>query len=372
MDTKELLKALSEGIGVSGYEGPVGRLVADAFRPLCDEIRFDKLGNCICLRRGEPAGRGEPGSRQPGSRGGARRSVAAAPAPRVMLAGHMDEVGLMVTKHEGRGFVRFTDVDGVDQRTLPGQEVTIHGRRDVPGVIGLKPPHLIRPAEAHKALKMEDLCIDTGLADDEARRVISVGDVVTLKRRFLELQNGYVAGKAFDDRAGVAVMYEALLQLAKLRHEADVYAVATVQEETGMRGATTSAYGIVPDIGVAIDVTFGDMPGIEEYRTLPLDRGPSLAAGGNIHPRILEAMLGAAEAAGIPIQMEALPGPTGTDAWAMQVTRSGIPTALVSIPLRSMHTTVETAAMGDIRRAGRLLALFIASVDRSFVEGLRW
>ena len=352
LETKDFLKALSEASGVSGYEGPVGTMVAEAFRPLVDEVRFDRLGNCIGLRRGETTRGGQP--------------------VKVMLAGHMDEIGLIVTKIEDRGFLRFTDVGGVDPRTLPAQEVVVHGRKDLPGVIGVKPPHLVTLDEAAKALRKDDLYIDIGLTDPEAREVVNIGDLITLRRDFTELRNGLVAGKAFDDRAGVAVIYETLLQLTRMRHTADVYAVATVQEETGLRGAVTSAYGIVPDIGVAIDVSFGDQPGVPEHQTAALDKGPGVTVGGNIHPKIHEALTRLAAEAAIPLQIEASPGATGTDAWAIQVSRAGVPTGLIGIPLRSMHTTVETLAMGDIKKAGRLLALFIASVDRAFVEGLRW
>ena len=145
-----------------------------------------------------------------------------------------------------------------------------------------------------------------------------------------------------------------------------------MQEETGLRGAITSTYGVVPDLGVAIDVGFGDQPGVPEHQTTPLDKGPGVTVGGNIHPKVFEAMQKLAAENAIPIQVEASPGATGTDAWAMQVTRAGVPTGLIGLPLRSMHTTVETLAMGDIKKAGRLLALFIASVDRAFVEGLTW
>lgn len=357
LDTKDFLKTLSEGTGVSGYEGPVSAMVADAFRPLVDEVRFDRLGNCIGLRRGEKTKDGPAKS---------------GPAVKFMLAGHMDEIGLIVTKVDEHGFLRFTDVGGIDQRTLPAQEVVVHGRNDLPGVVGVKPPHLVSPDEAVKALKKEDLYIDVGLTGPEAKKLINVGDLITLRRDFLELKNGLVSGKAFDDRAGVAVIYECLQQLTKLHHSADVYAVATVQEETGLRGAITSTYGVVPDLGVAIDVGFGDQPGVPEHQTTPLDKGPGVTVGGNIHPKVFEAMQKLAAENAIPIQVEASPGATGTDAWAMQVTRAGVPTGLIGLPLRSMHTTVETLAMGDIKKAGRLLALFIASVDRAFVEGLTW
>jgi len=347
LDSQGFLKAIVEEAGVSGYEGRVGEIVRQAFAGLCDEVREDKLGNVIGLKKGA------------GSRGG----------PSVMLAGHMDEVGLMITMIDKRGYLRFS-APGIDPRTLPSQEVVVHAVKDLPGIICVKPPHLLKPEDREKAYKVEDLGIDVGLQEARVRELVNVGDTVTLARKFYNLQGGFVAGKAFDDRAGVAVIHECLLQLARMKHAADVYAVATVQEEVGLRGAAVATYGIVPDIGIAIDVGFGTQPGSDDHREIDLDKGPGLDIGGNIHPKILEALRKVASENGIAYQTVVTPGRSGTDAWSMQVTRAGIPTALISIPNRYMHTSVEVCSMNDIKKAGRLLALFIQTVDRSFVEGL--
>lgn len=347
MDSQGFLKAMVEEAGTSGYEGRVSEIVRKAFTELCDTVREDKLGNIIGLKKG--AGSPDP--------------------PKIMLAGHVDEVGLTITKIDKRGYLRFSGL-GVDQRTLPSQEVVVHGARDLPGVICVKPPHLLKPEDREKAYKMEDLGIDVGLPEERVRELVNVGDEVTLARKFYNLQGDFVAGKAFDDRAGVAVIHECLLQLANMKHVADVYAVATVQEEVGLRGATTATYGIVPDIGIAIDVGFGSQPGSDDHREIALDKGPGLDLGGNIHPKILEALRRVASEHGIPYQTVVTPGRSGTDAWSMQVTRAGVPTALISIPTRYMHSSVEVCNMNDIKRAGRLLALFIQTVDRFFVEGL--
>ncbi len=336
-----------EATGVSGYEGSVGKVIHEVFAAQTDQVTTDTLGNVISLKRGEGENRAK-----------------------VMLAAHMDEIGLMVTKIEEKGFLRFISIGGVDQRTLVAQEVRVHGRRDLIGVIGMKPPHLLTPEDADKAIKMEDMVIDLGLTEEEVKAVVAVGDLVTVNRNLIPLSGDFVAAKALDDRAAVAAIYHCLSELCRMRHTADVYAVATVQEEVGSRGALVSAYHVQPDIGIAIDVCHGEMPGVPEQYTAPLGKGPSVALGANIHPKVYERLTELAKEHNIPFAIDPIPGPTGTDAWTMQVTRAGIPTGLVSIPLRYMHTSVETLSINDIKLTGRLLAYFVASVDRKFVEGL--
>jgi putative aminopeptidase FrvX len=335
--------------GLSGYEFMnATKICEDAMRGLVDEIRSDALGNLIGFKKGEGP----------------------EPRPKVMLAGHMDEVGLMVTKIDERGFLRFTRI-GVDQRILPGHEVTVHGKRPLTGVIGLKPPHLVSADEAMNAQKAEDMFIDVGLPEEEVRILVKVGDPVTYKREVTELMGDLMAGKSFDDRAGVAVILVCMDELRKYKVVADVYAVATTQEEIGLKGAYVSAYGIAPDVGVAIDVCHGETLGVPEWRTSAVGKGPALAMGGNIHPKVHSGLKKAAEELGIGVQLETAPGATGTDAWSMQMARSGVATGLVSIPLRYMHTSVETLSIGDVTKAGRILARFIASMDMSFVKELR-
>jgi len=347
MDSKEFLKQLVESAGVSGFEHTVAGLISPAFAELADDVRTDIMGNVIALKQGEDSD-----------------------GARIMLAGHMDEIGLMITKIEDKGFLRFTQIGGIDQRTLVSQEVRVHGTRDLIGVIGMKPPHLLSPDERNSALKMADMVIDLGLPVNEVKEFVSVGDIVTLNREFVELGNDFVAAKALDDRAAVVVMYECLKELNKIRHGASLYAVATVQEEVGLRGAMTSTYHIKPDIGIAIDVCHGEMPGVPEQDTAPMGKGANLAFGANIHPKVFERLKSVATEYGIPYTLDPIPGASGTDAWAMQVTGAGVPTGLVSIPLRYMHTSVETLCFADIKAAGRLLAYFVASIDSEFMEGL--
>jgi putative aminopeptidase FrvX len=349
MTGKDLLQALSGGRGVSGYESDLVPLLTKAFEPLVDQVKEDKLGNLVMLRRGS------------GSE----------PRKRIMLAAHMDEIGLVVTGYEPGGFLRFSNIGGIDDRVLLAQTVVVHGKKDLVGVIGTKPPHIQEPGEQDKSVKIKDLFIDVGLDDETLKELVAIGDMATLAQAPIGLLNDRYAGKALDDRAGVVVMYLCLEILAKLSHTADVYAVATVQEEVGVRGATVSTYGIVPDIGIALDVGHGDIPGVPAYDTLPLGKGPGICIGPQVHPKIYDRLLELAKKWGIPYGIEPATRPGGTDAYAIQITQHGIPTALISLPLRYMHTPVETLEWSDLEAAARLLAMFICSIDSEFVEGLQ-
>ncbi|HPT83576.1 MAG TPA: M42 family metallopeptidase [Limnochordia bacterium] len=349
MDVKQVFRTLSEAPGVSGYEHNLVELIKQGC-PWADEVRTDKLGNLIMLKRGQGP----------------------EPRPKVMLAAHMDEIGLIITDIEKEGFLRFSTIGGFDQRVLLAQEVVVHGRQGaLSGVIGAKPPHIQAPGEQSKAVKMEDLFIDAGFAGrEEAEQFVQIGDLVTIKRPVTELQGSFLAGKAFDDRAGVAAILECFQVLSTVAHQADVYGVATVQEEVGLRGAVTSTYGIVPDIGIAIDVGFGDSPGLPETDTIKLSQGPGIAIGPHVHPKLHNRMVEVAKEWNISYSLDPSPYPGGTDAYAMQVARAGVATILLSIPLRYMHTPVETLDYQDIKSTGRLMAMFIAGLDHEFVEGL--
>ena len=341
MQIAEFLKKITEASGVAGAEAMEAAGIArETLASLADEVRTDAMGNVIALKRGE---------------GG----------PRIMLAGHMDEIGLMVTKLDG-GFLRFLTVGGFDAQTLLGQEVLVHGRRPLKGVIGCRPPHVLPPGERNKVVPIDDLFIDVGLDGQALAEAVAVGDFVTLRRTQIKLGGDYVVDKALDDRAAVAAIAECLELLGKRRHTWDVYGVATVQEEVGCRGAMTSAFGIAPQLAIAIDVGFGDQAGVSENDAIRMGGGPAIAIGPNIHPKVHERLVATAKALEMPYQIDPVPGASGTDAWAIQVSQEGIPTGLLSIPLRSMHTTVETANVCDVERTGRLLAEFIAGLDEAF------
>jgi tetrahedral aminopeptidase len=348
LEIKRFLSDICEVTGVSGYEHNVGALVKAALCEYVDEVRNDRLGNIVFFRRGE----GEE------------------VRPRILLAAHMDEIGFMITKVDEMGFLRFTSVGGVDPRTIVGQEVLLFAKEVLPGIIGAKPPHILKEEEREKSHQIEDLHIDLALPEERVRKLVSPGDVAAIRRTSLQLAGNSMAAKALDDRAGVAVMLCCLQELTRLHHKADVYAVATVQEEVGVRGATTATYSVVPDIGIAIDVNHGEMPGVAEHEVSQMGKGPAITLGPNIHPRVSDELVRLAKKYRIPYQLDTSPGTTGTDARAIQVTRGGIATGLVSIPLRYMHTSVELVDLEDIRQAGRLIAHFIAAVDALFVEGL--
>jgi endoglucanase len=277
----------------------------------------------------------------------------------------------MVTDSD-QGFLRIARVGGTDRRVLLGLEVTVHGRRDLPGVVATRPPHVTSEEERKKNVPMDEIFVDVGLPEDEVRELVSIGDLISIRREMSELKNRRVSGKAMDDRACVAAITLALEQLNRVEHAWDVFAVATVQEETGLKGAIAAAYGVAPDLAVALDVTFGRQPGVRKEGSFPLGSGPTIGIGPNFHPGLMKRLEEVAKAHEIPYSMDPIPGRSGTDAWAIQVTREGVPTALVSIPTRYMHHPVETLDAQDVERAGRLLAAFIAELEAGFLNELSW
>ncbi len=352
MDIAPLLKKLSQTQGLSGHEVDIRLAVLEEFGRFATETRVDKMGNAVALQRG------------------ADRTVPrTAPRRSIMLATHMDEIGLMVAgvKH---GFIHVVAVGGVDARILPGQEVIVHGRRDLPGIVASTPPHLLKAHERSKIVPLDKLWIDVGLPARQVEQLVQVGDLISLRRSVLELKNGLLAGKAFDNRASVVAVAVCLEQLQHTEHAWDVLAVATVQEEETALGAATSAFALRPDIAIAIDVTFGTQHGADGVETFPLGKGPTVNIGPNMHPRMTQGLLDAAKRIEIEARLEPLPGNSGTDGWVIQTARSGIPTGIVAIPLRSMHTPVETVAIKDIERTGRLLAEFIRGLDEEFYRSL--
>jgi putative aminopeptidase FrvX len=349
VDIIPLLKRMTETPGVSGYEHQVRDLVMEEFGRWADEVRTDTMGNVIALKRGNGK----------------------EPRPAIMLATHMDEIGLIVSELE-KGFVHFQQVGGYDDRVLLGQEVMVHGRRDLPGIIGGRPPHVLPAGERNKPIPYDKLLIDVGLAPQEVEAQVRVGDLVTMNRSMVALEGGLVSGKAMDNRASVAAAAVCLEDLGGRRHQWDVYAVATVQEEIGLKGAITSTYGLQPDVAIAIDVTFAKQPGTPDEQTYELGKGPTIGCGPNFHPKLQQALTEAAKGLEMGYQIEPAARVGGTDAVAQQISRAGIPTALLSIPLRSMHSPIETVSVKDVERVGRLLAAFIAGLDETFMDTLAW
>lgn len=349
---RETLAQLLTAHGGPGYETPVRQVIEQAMREYTDEITVDTLGNLIALKRGEDDGR-------------------ATRRPKVLLSAHMDEISLLVTQIEQGGFLRVAQTGGFDPRTLVGAEVLVHSDSEsLLGIIGSKPPHLTAPEERKKAAPLEDLFIDLGRSEEDVRQRVRIGDRVTLSREVFTLLNDRIAGKSLDNRTSVAIVLETLELLKRFRHEADVYAAASVQEEVGLRGAYTLAHGVQPDIAIAIDVTFGSFPGIAADEGFRLNGGPSISFGPNLHRKVFQGLVDTAEAQAIPYQIELSQSPVGADANAFQVTGFGFASALVGIPIRYMHTSVETGAYPDIEACARLLAHYILQLDMRKVEDL--
>ena len=261
-----------------------------------------------------------------------------------------------------------TSVGGVDLRHLYGQAVVVHGQTDLPGIVGALPKSMLPNSNSSKVYGFDELVVDVGLSANELRKQVSVGDFISFRQPLRKLLNDRVSGKALDNRASVAAVTVALEYLQGRRHDWDVVAVATAQEETGLLGAFTSAFAQRPDVAVAIDVTFAKGPGTKESQLFELDEGPTVGLGANVHQGVLKKLQDAAEALEMKVHVEPHSSHSGTDAYGLQIAREGIPTGLVSIPLRYMHTMVETVATADVERAGRLLGEFAARLEEEFLD----
>lgn len=271
------------------------------------------------------------------------------------------------------GFIRATNIGGVDKRQLFGQTVTVHSSSgdDLTGIIGALPTSMLPESKRKKSYGFDELIIDPGMSFEELNKIAAVGDFISFRQPLRMLLNGRVTAKALDNRASIAAVTLCLEILAERRHEWDVVAIATAQEETRLLGAFTTAFSQRPDIAIAIDVTFGKGPGTSDELTFEQGGGPTIGLGPNIHPGIYKALKKSAKSLEMKVHDEPhAHGSSGTDAYALQVARDGVPTGLVSIPIRYMHTMVETVSVIDIERAGRLLAEFVARLDENFLSSL--
>ena len=333
---QDLLKKLSDAPGVSGFEDKISKIIIDELKDHVDEFEIDNMGNVITTRNGQPDGK------------------------KIMLAAHMDEIGLMVRYIDKEGFIKFSKIGGINDQMLLNQEVTIHTEDgEVTGVIGSKPPHRMKESERKKILDYENMFIDIGASDkDNAEKLVKLGDPITIKQEFTALGK-YFKGKALDNRIGCAIMIEVM---KRAKTNATIYGVGTVQEEVGLKGAKTSAFKLNPDMALALDVTIaGDHPGIkEEDAPAKLGKGPGIilvdASGRGLitHPKVKELLITAANEEVIPYQLEVSEGGT-TDATAIHLTREGIPTGVISPPTRYIHTPVSVVDMEDVENAVKLI-----------------
>jgi endoglucanase len=288
-----------------------------------------------------------------------------------MVSAHMDAIGLLVAGIED-GFLHIDAIGRVDPRTLPGQAVTVHGCRNLPGVIAMPPSRLLPPGEGAGVIAIPHLLVDVGLAPKKVADLVKVGDLITFESEAIELSGEYISGQALDNRVSLAALTLCLMELKAKSHAWDVYAVASVQEEIAYIGAATSAFQLQPGLAITMDTTFARGPGADGWETFVLGQGPTLGYGPNIHPALYQRFRELAEKLEIPCATEFLPISSGTEGMAIQVTAQGIPNMVLSIPIRYMHTSVELAALKDIRRAGRLLSEFISSLEVDFLEILTW
>ncbi|MCX7704549.1 MAG: M42 family metallopeptidase [Planctomycetota bacterium] len=334
----ELLKRLTEAFGVAGFENEVRSLVKNAMKEFCDEVRTDVMGNVIGYKKGK-------------GRTSRRRSL--------MLCAHIDEIGFLVTHIDDNGFLRVDPVGGVNPKLSLSQRVIVCGRKHLFGVIGSKPIHILTEEEMKKQVEIKDMFIDVGLPKDKVKELVSVGDPVAFYQSFFRIGN-HLCCKAMDDRVGVYVMLESLKEMKK--HEVDVYAVASTQEEVGLRGAVTSAFGVDPSIGIALDTTLAcDVPDTPAHqRITELGKGVAIKikdTSSISNPLLVRHLKEIAEAKKIPYQMEILPR-GGTDAGAIQRTRAGVPTATLSIPTRYVHSVVECVHEEDVKSAVKLIVAY--------------
>jgi tetrahedral aminopeptidase len=339
----DFLRKLCTSHAPSGREHWIYPVVKEAFEPF-GQVSLGKLNNIYVHKKGK-----------------GKESI--------MLMAHADEVFLMVTDISDNGFLKFKS-NGIDAKTLVSQEVYVHGKERILGIIGIKPPHLMNEEDRKKAIAADDLLIDTGLSKERLQSLVNIGDYVTLKRNFYKLLNNKVTCKAIDDRAGIAAIYACAKELENINHDLDVYFVASCQEEVGHRGARVGSFEIKPTMAIAIDVTFdsGSMGATERDNTL--GEGPVVCIGPNIHPKLRKKLMDTAKEYNIPYQVEVEPGNTGTDAWDIQIIGEGIPTLLISIPIKYMHTSVEMVNMEDIRSTGRIMAKLIEKLKSEEVEEL--
>lgn len=343
-ESLDFLKAIVNVPSPSGYEEHAAEIYRNYTQEFADRVTTDVHGNVAAVLNPDAE-------------------------MRVMLAGHMDEIGFIVHYISDDGLLYFSGIGGHDSVVPVGQRVWVHGSRKVTGVIGRKAIHLLEEEERKKKPEIKDLWIDIGAASrSEAEEVVSLGDVVTYQYEFQELLNDRAVARGFDNKMGSFIVAEALRLLKEnggLDPGVGVYAVATVQEEIGLRGARTAAFGIDPQSGLAVDVNHAiDYPGVSKTRhgTLDVGKGPSVMRGANANPVVFRMIVDAGKEEGIPYQVDVAPAGTGTDANAMQISRAGMATGILGVPLRYMHTPCEVLSLKDVEDCARLMAAYCRRV----------
>ncbi len=341
-DSFEFLKQIVDTPGPSGYEQQVQRVFRERVSRYADRVHTDIMGSVIAAKNPQAT-------------------------PRVMLAGHADEIGFIVRYISDEGFIYFGQIGGHDAIVAVGQRVNVHTKTGpILGVLGRKAVHLLEATERDKVPKTDDLWIDVGMSSrKEVEESVQIGDCVTYAQDLQRLHGERATARSFDNKMGCFIVAEAMRLLDGKTLACGVYGVANVQEEIGLRGARTASFSIEPTVGIATDVGHAmDFPGADKKRVgdIKLGGGPVIGRGANINPKVFEMLVQTAKDIDIPYQIEAFGGGTGTDANAMQISRGGMATGLISVPLRYMHTPCEVMSLDDIENAARLMAGFVERV----------
>ncbi len=348
MDLLEALTSLTGACAPSGYINEASECARRLLMPLVNEVCTDQLDNVIGVRRSSNS-----------------------TAPKILLDAHLDEIGFIVTGHEN-GYLRFHTLGGVDARMLPGRELTMMTDPIGFGVIAAKPPHVLSQEERNHALDVKDLFIDVGLTQDEAVQCYPVGTTAVFRAPLAYLMNHRVTAKALDNRACFCVILRTLelLQTQSLPYE--LWILGSNMEENGGVGGATGAYAINPDCAVILDVTFATQNDVSERNGFALGCGPAIGVGPSVSSWMTDIMMNTAERHGIPFQIEVMSGHSGTNCDKIQIVREGIATQVLSVPIRYMHTPVETVDLNDIEATARLLAEFLIALGEEMPECLNY
>ena len=337
MNLQEMIIRLCQAPGPSGFEAPAREAAEELLKPYVDETWTDTMGNLIGVRR---CGQED--------------------APKLMLNAHIDEIGLIVTGYE-KGFLRFAALGGVDPRMLPAREVRVLTQEPLYGVIDTMPPHVLSSEDMDKSIDVDKLLIDVGLTEESVKK-IPQGTPVVFAGGVENLGASNLCGKAMDDRACTATIIKTMEKLHGRKLDVDIYVLFSVQEELGLRGATTGAFAVEPDMAVAVDVTHAFTPDAKKHETVEMGKGVAIGVGPNMNQNITDAIIRVAKDTEIPYQIEVLPGRSGTDAWAIQVSREGVSTALLSLPLKYMHSPVEIINIDDANAIVNLMTEFVSRI----------
>ncbi len=336
VDTKEILKRLCLCCGVSGSEETACKTAAELLGKYSGEVICDPYGNV--------------------------RAVVQKPAegqPTILLEAHIDEIGLIVTHIDPDGFLKVSNCGGVDRRLLLAQQVTVHGKQPVKGIISAMPPHLESDEDRKKVPEVDKIAIDIGMTKEQAEQLVAPGDKITFDSDFRQLLGDRVSVKAVDDRGGITAVLYALEQLKGQAYSCGLSVLFSSQEELGERGAAIGGFHIAPDISLSVDVSFGYTSDAVEYKCGKMGKGAMIGIAPSLTQEITDRLIAGAKEADIPYQLEIMAGETSTDADTIGLIGGGIKTGLVSIPIRYMHTPIETVALSDIEAVGRLLAEYV-------------